>query len=312
MTNAEGPAGVERLRSWATYASVAVALTLIVAKLGAYLSTGSVSLLSSLIDSSTDLLASVVTLIGVRHALRPPDRSHRFGHGKAEPLAALAQAAFVTGSALFLSYEAAYRLTDPRPVADETIGIVVMAGAIVVTAALVGFQAHVVRRTGSLAVGADSLHYRGDLLMNLAVIGALLLTQQTGWAYFDPLFGIGIALYLMAGAWRIARGSLDVLMDRELGPDERREVRRIVMGHAAAQGMHDLRTRHTGTHAFIELHLELDPDLTVAEAHHVTDEIEELIRAAFPGAEVMVHQEPFGLDDERLDARIARGRKTAG
>jgi ferrous-iron efflux pump FieF len=307
-----GEIGAAKLRRLASYASVAVAVVLIVAKLGAYLDTGSVALLSSLMDSSTDLLASVVTLIGVRHALRPPDRSHRFGHGKAEPLAALAQAAFVLGSAVLLTYEGVHRLFEPRPIDDGLVGVAVMLFAIVLTAGLVWFQALVIRRTGSLAIGADSLHYRGDLFMNLAVIAALLLAQQTGWPYFDPLFALAIAFYLMAGAWGIAKGSLDVLMDRELGPEERGRIQDVVMAHPQARGLHDLRTRHAGTHAFIELHLELDPQMTVADAHRITDAVEDSLRDAFPSAEVTIHQEPAGLDDERLDARIARGRQARG
>jgi ferrous-iron efflux pump FieF len=298
-----------RLRQWASYASVSVALVLIVAKLSAYLFTGSVAILSSLMDSSTDFLASVVTLIGVRHALRPPDRSHRFGHGKAEPLAALAQAAFVTGSAVLLTYEGAHRLFDPRPVEDGFVGVAVMLFAIVLTSALVWFQSVAIRRTGSLAIGADNLHYQGDLLMNLAVIAALVLAQQTGWPYFDPIFALGIAFYLMSGAWTIARSSLDVLMDRELGPEERDRIEALVLSHPGALGLHDLRTRHAGTHAFIELHLELDPGISVTEAHGITDAVEDSLRQAFPASEVMIHQEPAGLDDERLDTRIARGRR---
>ncbi|HSK38634.1 MAG TPA: cation diffusion facilitator family transporter, partial [Arenibaculum sp.] len=187
--------GGDRLRRLATYASVGVALTLIVAKLAAYVLTGSVSLLSSLIDSSTDLLASAVTLFGVRHAMRPPDRSHRFGHGKAEPLAALAQAAFVTGSAVFLSYEAVNRFVRPEPIREGWIGIAVMVLAIVLTLALVAYQRHVVRRTGSVAIDADSLHYRGDLFINLAVIAVLLLSRFSQWPYFDPLFAVAIAAF---------------------------------------------------------------------------------------------------------------------
>lgn len=293
-----------RLRRTATYASVAVACVLILSKFAAYLLTESVSLLASLIDSSMDLLGSVVVLVGVRQALRPPDKGHRFGHGKAEPLAALAQAAFVTGSGVFLIYEAINRLFRPTQVQESWIGIVVMALAMVLTLGLVAFQSHVVRRTGSLAVDADSLHYRGDLLMNLAVIASLLLTSATGWAYFDPLFAFAIAAFLMRGAWSIARGSLDVLMDRELPQTDREQIKRLVLAHRQTRGMHDLRTRNAGSSVFIELHLELDSHLTLAEAHDVTDEVERILLEAYPNAEVLVHQEPAGLEDERLDARI--------
>lgn len=297
-------AGSDALRRWATYASVGVAATLILAKLGAYLATGSVSLLSSLIDSSTDLLASLVTLFGVRAALRPPDRAHRFGHGKAEALAALAQAAFVTGSAMFLAVEAVNRLVHPQPVAESQIGIGVMVLSIVLTAVLIAFQRHVVRATGSVAIGADRLHYSGDLLMNGAVIAALVLTRVTGWVLVDPLFALAIAAFLIHGASGIVAQALDVLMDRELPQADRDRVESIVMAHGAARGLHDLRSRNAGTHVFIELHLELDSDLTLSRAHDITDQIEHRLRDAFPNAEVLIHQEPAGLDDERLDQRI--------
>lgn len=296
-----------RLRRYATYASVSVSATLIAAKLAAYLTTESVSLLSSLIDSSTDLMASVVTLFGVRAALRPPDRAHRFGHGKAEALAALAQAAFIGGSALFLTIEAVRRLLRPEPVEDGMVGVAVMLLSIVLTAGLITFQRHVIKATGSVAVGADRLHYSGDLLMNTAVIAAILLSSWTGISAFDPLFGLGIAAFLLWGARGVGLEALNVLMDRELPEAERARIAALVMAHGEARGMHDLRTRSTGVGAFIELHLELDPQLTVAAAHDVTDRIERELRGAFPGAEVTIHQEPAGLDDERLDRRIAEG-----
>lgn len=301
------PADVWRRR--ATYASVTVAVILIVAKLATYLATGAVSILSSLIDSSVDAIASVVTLLGVARALQPPDASHRFGHGKAEPLAALAQAAFITGSAVFLGYEAIGRLVDPRPVEETTLGIAVMIFAIVMTLGLVAFQRWVIRRTGSLAIGADSLHYSGDLFMNLAVITALVLTGATGAYHWDPLFALGIAIFLVWSATRIADAALGVLMDRELPDSDRGRISALVLAHPQARGLHDLRTRSMGVGQHIEFHLELDSHLTLAEAHDITDAIETRLREAFPDAELTIHQEPAGLDDERLDNRLgARAR----
>ncbi|MCW2236573.1 cation diffusion facilitator family transporter [Azospirillum canadense] len=294
-----------RLRRYATYASVSVSMTLIAAKLVAYLTTDSVSLLSSLIDSSTDLMASVVTLLGVRTALRPPDEAHRFGHGKAEALAALAQAAFIGGSALFLTIEAVRRLLRPEPVGEGLVGVAVMLLSIVLTAGLITFQRHVIKSTGSVAIGADRLHYSGDLLMNTAVIVAILLTTWTGIGAFDPLFGLGIAAFLLYGARNVGMEALNVLMDRELPEEERARITALIAAHAEVRGMHDLRTRSTGVSAFIELHLELDPMLTLTAAHDITDCVERELRDAFPNAEVTIHQEPAGLDDERLDRRIA-------
>lgn len=297
----------DRLRRYATYASVSVASILIAAKLAAYLTTESVSILSSLIDSSTDLMASVVTLLGVRHALRPPDAHHRYGHGKAEALAALSQAAFIGGSAVLLSVEAARRLFHPEPVTEGTVGIAVMILSIALTALLLSFQRRVQIATGSVAIGADRLHYSGDLLMNGAVILAILLTGWTGIAAFDPLFGLGIAAFLLHGAKGVASDALNVLMDRELPEAERVRIAALVMEEPGARGLHDLRTRNAGTGSFIELHLELDGDLTLTAAHEVADRVELRLRAAFANAEVLVHQEPAGLVDERLDHRIQDG-----
>ncbi|PWC37395.1 cation diffusion facilitator family transporter [Azospirillum sp. TSO35-2] len=299
-----GVASPDRLRRYATYASVAVASTLIATKLVAYLMTESVSILSSLIDSSTDLMASVVTLLGVRHALRPADANHRFGHGKAEALAALAQAAFIGGSAVLLSIEAVRRLLHPEPITEGAAGIGVMLLSIVLTALLIAFQRRVQVATGSVAIGADRLHYSGDLLMNSAVIAAILLTGATGITVIDPLFGVGIALFLVNGARGVARDALDVLMDKELGPEERERIVALVRAEPGVRGLHDLRTRNAGTGRFIELHLELDGTLTLTAAHDIADGVERRLSAAFDNAEVLVHQEPAGLADERLDHRI--------
>lgn len=294
----------DRYRRLATYASVTVALILIATKLVTYMATGAVAILSSLMDSSVDLLASIVTLLGVAQALQPPDRTHRFGHGKAEPLAALAQAAFVAGSGVFLGYEAVGRLVEPRPVADAELGIAAMVFAIVMTGILLGIQRWVIARTGSMAIAADSMHYSGDLLMNSAVIAALGLTAWTGWPYWDPIFALGIAGFLVWGAVNIVKASLGVLMDRELPDADRAQVKQIVLGHAQTRGMHDLRTRSTGIGRHIEFHLELDPQLTLSAAHDITDEIEAELRRRFPDAQFTIHQEPAGLDDERLDNRL--------
>jgi ferrous-iron efflux pump FieF len=295
----------QNLRRLVTTTSVAVALALALGKLGVYLLSGSVSLLSSLIDSLMDVLASIVSYWGVRHALRPADLSHRFGHGKAEPLAALAQAAFVVGSAFFLLFEAGSRLVRPQQISQSYAAIAVMVASMVLTLGLLLFQRYVIRRTGSLAVGADHLHYRGDLAMNLAVILAIALTGWTGWPYFDPLFALGIGIGLMASAARIVRHSLDMLMDRELPESERQRIEALVLEHPATLGLHDLRTRNSGDRIFIELHLELDPKLTLAAAHDIADAIEQRLLTAFGQAEILIHQEPAGLDDDRLDHRIA-------
>ena len=290
-------AEVARLMRLATYASVATAAVLICVKLSAWLYTDSISLLSTLIDSVLDALASIINLLAVRHALMPADREHRFGHGKAEPLAALGQATFISGSALFLVFEAGHRLFTPTPLAHTGFGIGVMVFAIVATFLLTRFQAYVVRKTGSIAIQADSLHYLGDLLVNASVIVALLLVSQMGWIWADAIFGLGIAAYILFNAWRIARGAYDMLMDRELPDEERQQIKEIVQAHPAVIGMHDLRTRASGRDTFIQIHLELDGEMTLLRSHEIADEVEAELQAAFPGAEVIIHQDPHGVEE---------------
>jgi ferrous-iron efflux pump FieF len=288
------------LRRRATYASVAVAALLIVVKLVAWLASGSVSVLSSLLDSLLDIFASTLNLVAVRHALTPADREHRFGHGKAEPLAGLGQAAFVAGSATLLLVEAVRRLFAPVAVTHAGIGIAVMVFSSVVTIGLVRYQRSVVRRTGSLAVSADELHYRSDLMVNGSVIVSLLIAQYLDWPIADPLFGIGIGLWILVSATQIVRHSLTQLMDRELPDEQRAAIRRLAEAHPEVRAVHDLRTRATGPIAFIQLHLELKGDMTLAHAHEVSDAVEKSIRAAYPAAEVLIHQDPEGIDEPRL------------
>lgn len=294
-----------RLNLLAAVASVGVATTLICAKLAVWIITGSVAVLGTLIDSGLDAIASIVTFISVRQAAQPPDHAHRYGHGKAEAIGALIQAGFVLGSAFFLANEAIRRLIAPQPVTQGGVAIVVLLFAILLTMALLGFQRFVVKRTGSIAISADSLHYRADLFTNLAVILAMVLVEATGWVMLDPLFGLGIVGLLLYSALGVARRALDMLMDRELPVEARARIRRLALGHPKAHDVHDLRTRQAGSDVFIELHLELDGDLDLEQAHAITHEVEARIRAAFPEADILVHQEPAGLEDARLDAAIA-------
>jgi ferrous-iron efflux pump FieF len=288
-----------RLMKRATYASIAVAAVLIVAKTAAWGITGSVSVLSSLLDSLLDAVASAVNLFAVHHALTPADREHRFGHGKAEPLAGLAQAAFITGSAVLLLIQAGQRLRAPPAIVDIDVGIAVMVLSIVLTVALVTYQRRVVRATGSVAIGADRLHYASDLLMNLSVIAALVLAGWFDIRYADPIFGIAVAVYILVSALRIGRQSLDLLMDRELPDEQRAMIRDIVLRHPEVKSLHDLRTRSAGLDIFIQLHIEMDPEMSLIRAHAVSDEVEADIRAAFPNAEVIIHQDPEGVEEMR-------------
>jgi len=281
----------------ATLASVAVAAVLIVIKTVAWALTGSVALLSSLIDSVLDSFASIINLLAVRHALTPADREHRFGHGKAEPLAGLGQAAFIAGSSLLLLFEAIQRLVNPVPVEHGGVGIVVMVISLVMTLALVSYQRRVVHRTGSLAVGADALHYASDIALNASVIVAIVLSAHLGWTLADPLFGIGIAACIVHAAWRIARDSLDQLMDRELPDEDRRRITEICLRHPGVRDIHELRTRASGRDIFIQLHLVLQADMPLATAHRISEGVQRDLEAAYPGADVIIHEDP--MDDSR-------------
>jgi len=293
-----GPAA-DRLRRGATYASVAVAMVLIAVKFAAWLDTGSVALLSSLIDSLLDLVASIVNLLAVRHAMTPADREHRFGHGKAEPLAVLGQSAFIIGSALLLLAEAVRRMIAPAAVHNPPAGIAVMVFSIAVTVALVFYQRHVVRRTGSIAITADELHYRGDLILNGSVIAALVLGGIFGLDILDPLFGAAIGVWIIYSAARLARLSLVQLMDRELPDDEREKIREIALSHPEVAAAHDLRTRVAGPTAFIQIHIEMDGGMSLTRAHEVSDEVEMRLRTAYPHAEIIIHQDPEGIEEPR-------------
>ena len=273
-----------------TLASTLTALVLIALKLVTWLWTGSVSMLASLVDSAMDAIASLINLLAVRYALVPADDDHRFGHGKAESLAGLAQAAFISGSALFLLLHAVDRILHPAPVQRTTLGIAVIVFSLALTLALLTYQRYVIRHTGSVAIRADALHYATDVLSNLGVIAALLLAQF-GLPIFDPILAIAIAGYILIGAWRIGRDSLDHLMDRELDDAVREGIKQLALEHTEVRGIHELRTRRAGQTSFIQLHLEMEPQLTLAEAHAIADMVEAQIRAAVPASDVIIHQD---------------------
>jgi ferrous-iron efflux pump FieF len=280
-----------RLLRLATRASVAVALLLIVLKGGVWLASGSVSLLAGLIDSLMDAGASIINLFAVTYALKPADKEHRFGHGKAEALAGLAQAAFISGSAVLVLLQGVDRLLHPQPLDAAWSGIAVMLFSILATLALLAVQRHVIQRTGSTAIGADALHYRSDLLLNLSIIAALLLGHY-GVTGADAVFGIGIALFIGYGALQIGRQAVQVLMDRELPDAVRAHAMQIARSIPGVLDIHDLRTRESGHHWFMQLHLELPADLSLAEAHARGEQVRLAIVAQYPQAEVLVHKDP--------------------
>ena len=292
-----------RLMRLASFASVGSALLLIAIKFGAFLQTGSVSLLSTLFDSALDAAASIVNLIAVRQSLVPADAEHRFGHGKAEPLAGLIQVAFILGSSVVLITEVVDRFTTPQPISSPEIGIAVMIASLIVTGLLVMLQRHVVRRTGSIAIKSDQVHYATDFVVNASVIVALVLSTRFGLLWIDPAIGLVIAVFIAGAAMRVGKEALDMLMDREMDEAERTRIKEIVRAHPEVLNLHDLRTRAAGRDKFIQFHLELDGALSLSDAHRISDAVEADVRAAFPGAEVIIHEDPAGVVEQRATFR---------
>ena len=291
----------QRLMRISTYASVAIASSLVILKLLAWLLSDSVAILSSLIDSGLDTVASLVTLIAVSHALIPADREHRFGHGKAEAIAALGQSAFIAGSALFLFFESGNRIMRPQAVEYGYLAIAVMIVSLVLTLGLVRFQNYVVTKTNSVAIRADSAHYKADILVNAGIIASLILTTQLHMPLADPLIAILVSIYIMYSARKIALTALDALMDHELSEGDRQRIVTIVEAHAEVKGVHDLRTRMAGTQPFIQLHLELPGEMNLNDAHIISDQVEAEVLQEFPGAEVIIHQDPEGIKEKTDD-----------
>ncbi|MGA7982940.1 MAG: cation diffusion facilitator family transporter [Chromatiaceae bacterium] len=291
-----------RLLRLATHASVATASVLILAKLGAWFLTGSVTVLASLVDSLMDAGASLVNLFAVRYSLMPADAEHRFGHGKAEALAGLGQATFIAGSAVFLVLQAVDRLFHPQPLAQIGVGLAVMAFAIIATIALLSVQHYVIRRTQSTAIRADALHYATDLATNTATVVALLLAQA-GWPGLDPLFALAIALYILYSAYCIGRDAVQLLMDRELPLDERTRIEAVARATPSVLGVHGLRTHQSGQTKVMQLHVELDDNLSLSEAHRVCLDVEDSLRQQFPISDIIIHQDPVSLGDERWEGR---------
>ena len=282
----------------AALASISVALLLVALKSWAAWSTGSTAMLGSLADTALDLVASAATLIGVWVAAQPEDANHRFGHGKAEALAAMFQIVLISISALGLAFRAVEQFLAGSRVAAAEEGIAVSLVALVATLGLLAWQRHVIRRTKSLAITTDHVHYQSDLLLNLAVIAALALDKYLGLAGADPLFGLAIALWLAWGAWRASHRVVDELMDREWPEEKRQHFLEVLARHPQLRGVHDLRTRTSGDRDFVQFHVWVDPHMSIRVAHRVMDEIEDRLRAEFPGVEILIHPDPEGLVDE--------------
>ena len=285
----------------AALASSAMAIILIGLKSWAALQTSSMAMLGSLADSGLDLIASLVVLLGVRIAAVPADHDHRFGHGKAEALAALVQVILITLSALFIGFRSIQRMIAGAETSQAELGIGVSLIAMALTIALISYQRHVVRRTGSLAIGTDRLHYASDLLLNGSVIAALVLDQYAGVIGSDAVFGLLIAAWLAFGAWRASTRALDQLMDKEW-PDELRDrFLAATREYPELAGLHDFRTRISGNVNFAQFHVWVPGDWTVRDAHDKLDRVEEQLQKRFPGTEILIHLDPEGqIDRETL------------
>ncbi|WP_301361219.1 cation diffusion facilitator family transporter [Stutzerimonas nitrititolerans] len=281
-----------RLLRRATSAALATAMLLALSKAVAWWLSGSVSLLAGLTDSLLDGAASLLNLLAVHYSLRPADDDHRYGHGKAEALAGLGQAAFICVSAILVGVQGVDRLLHPQPLGAQGVGIAVMLLSLAMTALLLGYQRHVVKVTGSTAIRADSLHYRSDLLLNAGILLALVLAGF-GWERLDALFGIGIAFYILWSAVSIVREAGAVLMDTELSPEISEHMQQLVRDIPGVHGCHDFRTRISGTRWFVQLHLELPGELPLSRAHDLCVAAEEAISSRYPQAEVLVHADPL-------------------
>ena len=295
MTRAAEHGGLNRR---AAYASIAVASLLLAMKVYAVFSTGSTAMLGSLADTGLDLIASLATLLGVWIGAQPADANHRFGHGKAEALAAMFQVVLISLSALGIAFQAVAEFIGGGRPADAEAGVIVSAIAMAATFALLAYQRHVIRATGSLAITTDNVHYQSDLLLNLAVIAALALDHWLGLAGADAIFAFGIALWLGWGAWGASQAAIEQLMDHEWPLAKRERFLEVVAQHPELKGLHDLRTRTSGNRDFVQFHVWVDGRMTVTEAHRVMDEIEDKLLAAFPGIEILIHPDPEGHVDE--------------
>lgn len=281
-----------KLVKLASKAAIGAAGLMVLAKFYAWFYTGSLSLQASLVDSMLDIFASILNFLIIRQAIKPADEDHRFGHGKAEAIGGLVQTAFIAGSAVWLIIEVIYRLLDPQPLARVDLGNYVMIGATLVTGLLITFQRKVVRQTGSLAIKADSVHYETDFLANIGVLISLNVSAYFNWIWLDAIVGGAIAAYIFIASLKIALTSIDVLMDKELDDQTRSVIVEAIQAHPGILGFHDLRTRTSGYHVFVQFHLDLDKNLPLWKAHQIGDEIEASIRQRLPKAEIIIHHDP--------------------
>lgn len=281
-----------QLLQLAAISAILTATILIVAKFIAWVQTDSLSLQASLIDSLLDVLASLINFFVIRQALKPADEDHRFGHGKAEALGGLAQTAFIAGSAIWLFIEAINHLIRPQPLTNVSVGNTIMVLAIVLTTALILLQRYVIKRTNSLAIAADSLHYQTDLFTCAGILVGLNITEYFNILWLDSLIGMAIGVYILVTSYKIGIRSLNILMDRELSDELRQKIFEIAHTNPYVKGIHDLRTRSSGNQIFIQLHIDMDKNLNLKIAHDEGAKIAKDLLAAFPDADIIIHHDP--------------------
>lgn len=292
------------MKNKATIASILTALTLIIIKAFAALVTGSLSILSSMVDSMADILASSITFIAVHYADKPLTQKHRYGYGKAEAVSALIQAAFITGSAGFILYDGLHRFSHPVTLDETTVGLIVMIISLLITSALIIFQKKILKQIHSQAIRADNWHYVVDLISNSAVILSLLLIKYLDWMWIDVAVAALIAMYLIYCAGKIAYEAMEEITDKEIDDNEKQKIISAIMEIEQIKGWHDFRSRFSGNFLFIEIHLEFDGNLSLYTTHEISDKAEEKITSIFPQAQVIIHQDPHGLKEKRLDHDI--------
>lgn len=293
-----------RLKRAATIASVSLAVCLCILKTFGALYTGSLAVLSSMIDSLADIFASSITFIAVKISSKPADSDHRYGHGKAEALSALIQSAFVAGSGIFVMYDGVSRLIKPIPIEKTGVGIIIMIISLVSTIALIAYQKYVTHHTKSQAIEADSAHYTVDVVTNLSIILTLIVVELFNISWFDSLIAFIISAYLLYNAYQLASKAVALLTDSELSDEIRDKIKKIVLDHDFVRGLHDLRTRDLGGPYMFEFHLELDGNLSLYQAHDYTEIVEDALHSAYKDAQIIIHEDPAGLAEDRLDNRI--------
>jgi cation diffusion facilitator family transporter len=304
-------AEIARITRSTAMLSVGAATLLIALKAWAWFASGSIAMLASLADSTLDLAASLFTYFAVRYAATPPDGEHRYGHGKAEAFAGLFQAGLVAVSAALILMEAARRIAQPEPVRAGEEALLVMAASIVVTGLLVTAQSRAVARTGSVATKGDRAHYASDLISNVVVIIGIAAGHFLSWTWADAAAGIAVACWLALGAYEVARESADHLMDRELPEADRAHIEALASDDPAILGVHDLRTRASGPYIHIQFHADIDPDLTLRQAHEIVVAAEARIRTAYPAADVIIHPDPADAADPHGHEAFSEGRAAA-